>query len=199
MTEIITMTNHGKLSEWHLADPTTNSKGQKTCLLTCNQNPITFHLGTKLRTRFGASSFDKTVDLPRKSLDFDISNQQHQLDFLKSVDAWAIDYIFENQQRFNFKKSMSREAIREAYKPLTSCYGTTTSIKTKINVRGTRVCQCWDTHSSSIDLPQDGEWLENLYDVQVVFTQLYFMNGLFGLTVETTALRVHPIERVCPF
>ena len=64
------------LSKWLLADVTISSKGQKTCQLTNEHKPIAFHLGSRLRTRFGASSFDKNVESSRKNLDFDVTNDK---------------------------------------------------------------------------------------------------------------------------
>ena len=73
------------LSKWHLADVTTSSKGQKTCQLTNEHKPIAFHLGSRLRTRFGASSFDKNMESNRKNLDFDITNDKQICTMLKQI------------------------------------------------------------------------------------------------------------------
>jgi hypothetical protein len=192
----MTHPNSLDLSTWHLAEQTTSSKGQKSCLLSANHKPVSFHLGTNLRTRFGASAFDKTVDLPRKNLDFDITDQKELLEFLKKVDDWTVDHIFDDGVRL-FKKVMSKEAVKEHYKPLLNIYGDRASVKTKINIRGHRVCQCWDADRNANELPED--WLSNSYDVQVSLPQLYVMGNDFGWVLETTALRVHPIENDCPF
>ena len=81
------------LSKWHLADVTTSSKGQKTCQLTNDHKPIAFHLGSRLRTRFGASNFDKNLETSRTNLDFDITNDKQICAMLKQIDDWAIQYI----------------------------------------------------------------------------------------------------------
>ena len=76
----ITADTQLNLSKWHLADVTTSSEGQKTCQLTNDHKPhkpIAFHLGSRLRTRFGASNFDKQLESNRKTLDFDITNDKH--------------------------------------------------------------------------------------------------------------------------
>ena len=184
------------LSKWHLAEQTTSSKGQKSCQLSSDHTPVSFHLGTSLRTRFGASSFDKTLDSARKNLDFDITDQKELLEFLKKVDDWTVDHIFDNGVRL-FKKVMSKEAVKEHYKPLLNIYGDRASVQAKINIRGHRVCQCWDADRNANELPED--WLSNSYDVQVSLPQLYIMGNDFGWVLETTALRVHPIENECPF
>ena len=181
---------------WHLAEQTTSSKGQKSCLLTADHERVSFNLGANLRTRFGASSFDKSVDLPRKNLDFDITGQSDLREFLQMVDDWTVDYIFDHGARL-FKKVMSKDVVREHYRPLLSMYGDTASVRTKVNVRGHRVCQCWDKDRNATELPED--WLSNTYDVQVSLPQLYVMGNDFGWVMETTALRVCPIENECPF
>ena len=74
------------LSKWHLADVTTSSKCEKTCVLTNEHKPIAFHLGSRLRTRFGASSFDKNVESCRKNLDVDVTNDKQICAMLKQID-----------------------------------------------------------------------------------------------------------------
>ena len=77
MIKTMTMTvDKLNLSKWNLADVTTSSKGQKTSQLTNDHKPIVFHLGARLRTRFGASSFDKNVESSRNNLDFDVTSDK---------------------------------------------------------------------------------------------------------------------------
>ena len=184
------------VSKWHFAEVTTSSKGQKTCQLTNDHKPIAFHLGSRLRTRFGASSFDKNVETSRKNLDFDVTNDKQICAMLKQIDDWAISYIFDNAAKI-LKKVTSKDVIKENYKPLLTQYGDTTRVRTKINTAGHRVCSCWDEDKGTRDLPED--WLNADYDVQVSIPQLWIMGSSFGLTMETTNLLVHPIENECPF
>ena len=184
------------MSKWHFAEVTTSSKGQKTCQLTNDHKPIAFHLGSRLRTRFGASSFDKNVESSRKNLDFDVTNDKQICAMLKQMDDWAIQYIFDNAAKI-LKKVTSKDLIKENYKPLLTQYGDTIRVRTKINTAGHRVCSCWDEDKGTRDLPED--WLNADYDVQVSIPQLWIMGSSFGLTMETTNLLVHPIENECPF
>ena len=55
------------------------------------------------------------------------------------------------------KKPMSKEVIKEHYKPLLNSYGDRLSVKTKINTGGPRVCRCWDEDKNPRDLPEN--WL----------------------------------------
>ena len=194
----MTQNNLINLSSWFLAEPTSNSKGQKTCQLTSDHGPVIFHLGSHLKTRFGASSFDKSIDTARKNLDFDITLDANLIELLKLIDEWTIDYIYSNQSRL-CKAIMSREAVAANYKPLLTTYGSSTSVRTKINIRGSRTCLCWDANYLKTQLPEEGQWLNNIYDVQVSLPQLYMMNNNFGWTMECQALRVTPIEHTCPF
>ena len=116
------MTDQLNLTKWHLAEVTTSSKGQKTCQLTNDHKPIRFHLGSRLRTRFGASSFDKNVESNRKNLDFDLTHDKQICAMLKQIDDWAIQYIFDNGATI-LKKVMSKDVIKENYKPLLTSYG----------------------------------------------------------------------------
>ena len=184
------------LSKWHLADVTTSSKGQKTCQLTNDHKSIAFNLGSRLRTRFGASSFDKNVETSRKNLDFDITNDKQICAMLKQIDEWAIQYIFDNAAKI-LKKVMSKDVIKENYRPLLTSYGDTIRVKTKINTAGHRICSCWDEDRNHCELPED--WLNAEYDVQVAIPQLWIMGSSFGLTMESTSIMLHPIESECPF
>ena len=94
----------GAMETWHLSDQATSSKGQKSCQLTAPHQPVRFQLGTSLRTRFGASAFEK-VDLPRRNLDFDITDQEEVRSKLQEIDRWALDYITGNSERFAQKKN----------------------------------------------------------------------------------------------
>ena len=184
------------LSKWHLSEVTTSNRGQKTCVLTNDHKPITFHLGSRLKTRFGASCFDKNVETSRKNLDFDITNDKQICAMLKQIDDWAIQYIFDNSSKI-LKKVMSKDVIKENYKPLLTQYGDTTRVKTKINTAGHRAVQCWDEDKNHCDLPED--WIGAEYDVQVAIPQLWIMGSSFGLTMETTNLLIHPLQTECPF
>ena len=95
------------------------------------------------------------------------------------------------------KKVMSKDIIREDYKPLVSQYGDNVRVKTKVNTFGHRVCKCWNEDRQACDLPED--WLSNQYDVQVAIPHLWIMGSSFGLTMETTNLLVRPIQTDCPF
>ena len=87
------------MDNWHLAAQATSSKGQKSCQLTADHQPVRFQLGTSLRTRFGASCFEKGVDAPRRNLDFDITDQEEVQTKLQEIDRWALEYILGNSER----------------------------------------------------------------------------------------------------
>ena len=184
------------LENWHLAEVTTSSKGQKTCQLSNDHYSVSFNLGSNLKTRFGPSTFDKNVQTSRMSLDFDITNDKQIASMLKEIDDWAIEYLHTNSARI-MKKVMSKDIIRENYKPLVSKYGDNVRVKTKINTAGHRMVQCWDDEKNKCELPED--WLSNSYDVQVQIPHLWIMGSSFGLTMETTNVLVRPIQNDCPF
>ena len=192
----MTPTNLMDLSNWHLAEQTISSKGQKTCQLTADHKPVSFYLGSHLRTRFGASTYDRNVESCRKNLDFDITDDKQIRAMLQQIDEWTIEYIFAHGGKI-MKKVMVKDIIKENYKSLLSMYGDRVSVKTKINTAGIRACQFWDEYRKSCDLPND--WLSNTYDVKASLPQLWIMGSSFGWTRETTDLLVRPIRLECPF
>ena len=59
-------------------------------MLTADHQPVRFMLGEALRTRFGASTFEKKLDAVRRNPDFDIDDEV-ALGRLKEIDTWAMD------------------------------------------------------------------------------------------------------------
>ena len=103
-------TSHKTTALWDLSDPQTSSRGQKSCQLkTLDKEPVRFQLGESLRTRFGASTFDRT-DAPRRNIDFDLAELPDAAKQLKDIDDWAIAYITSNSERI-FKKKLSRDKV----------------------------------------------------------------------------------------
>ena len=186
------------MESWHLSDQTVSSKGQKSCQLTADHQPVKFQLGDGLRTRFGASTFDKNVDAVRRNLDFDLEEGE-ALERLKAIDSWALDYITANSERL-LKKKLSRAEVENGYTPLVRTYGSCSSVKTKINIRGPRAATYWDDKGQQIpECPAEGTWQDFAYTVQVAIPQLWIMQGTFGLLMESTALCLQAPAAVNPF
>ena len=186
------------MGTWHLSEQSVSSKGQKSCQLTADHQPVKFQLGDGLRTRFGASTFEKNVDAVRRNLDFDL-DEGETLEKLKEIDAWAIDYITQHSERL-LKKKLSRGEVENGYTPLVRTYGSCNSVKTKINIRGPRAATYWDDQGKQIhEPPAEGTWQDFAYTVQVALPQLWIMQGTFGLLLETTALCLQAPAAVNPF
>ena len=86
------------MDKWHLSEQAVSCKGQKSCQLTADHQLVRFQLGEGLRTRFGASNFDKNVNTVRRNLDFELDDEA-ALARLKEIDAWALEYITANNER----------------------------------------------------------------------------------------------------
>ena len=186
------------MESWHLSEQSVSSKGQKSCQLTADHHTVNFTLGDGLRTRFGASTFDRNLDAIRRNLDFDLS-EGDALECLRAIDAWALDYITEHSERL-LKKKLSRAEVENGYTPLVRTYGSCASAKTKINIRGPRAATYWlPTGEQMPDCPAEGTWQDYAYKVQVSIPQLWIMQGTFGLLLEATALCLSPPAAVNPF
>ena len=186
-------------STFHLADQAVSSKGQKACQLTANHQPVRFHLGSGLRTKFGATNFDKT-DTPRRNLDFDLSGNEDVLEKLRAVDSWAIQYIAAHSDRL-LKKTMTAAEVELRYQPLVKTYGTSAGVKTKINLRGSRAATFWNSANEQLPQPpEDSEWQDWSYDVFCTLPQLWIMNTDFGWVLETVAAKLQAhTPAPCPF
>ena len=186
------------MDSWHLSEQSVSTKGQKSCQLSADHQPVKFQLGDGLRTRFGASTFDKNVDAIRRNLDFDLGEGE-TLERLKAIDAWALDYITEHSERL-LKKKLSRADVTNGYTPLVRTYGSCSSVKTKINIRGPRAATYWDDKGQQVhEPPAEGTWQDFAYTVQCGLPQLWIMQGTFGLLLETTALCLQAPAAVNPF
>ena len=183
---------------WVLSDQAVSSKGTRSCQLTANSQPVRFILGESLRTKWGASTFDKNIDAPRRTLDFDIEDVA-LIARLRQIDAWAVDYIAEHSDRL-LKKTLSRVEVENGYSPLVRTYGSSASVRTKINVKGARVASFWNERGEQIfDPPAEGCWQDYAYAVHVVVPQLWIMQGTFGLLLETIAVQLSPPAAINPF
>ena len=185
------------MDKWYLSDQTVSSKGQKSCMLTAIHQPVKFQLGEALRTRFGASTFDKNLDAVRRNLDFDIDNEA-ALARLKEIDNWALEYITANSERL-LKKQLSRTEVENGYSPLVKTYGATNSCKTKLNIRGSRSATFWNEQGEQMEAPSEGTWQDFSYSAFVGVPQLWIMQGTFGLLLETQALQLRPPAASNPF
>ena len=186
------------MDKWYLSDQTVSSKGQKSCMLTADHQPVRFQLGEALRTRFGASTFDKNVDAVRRNLDFDVDDEV-ALATLKDIDTWALEYITTNSERL-LKKQLSRSEVENNYTPLVRVYGSSSSVKTKINIRGSRSATLWNEKGEQIlEPPAEGTWQDFAYTAYVAIPQLWIMQGTFGLLLETTALMLQAPAATNPF
>ena len=186
------------MERWHLSEQSISSKGQKSCQLTADHQPVKFQLGDGLRTRFGASSWDRNMETIRRNLDFDLGEGE-TLERLKAIDAWALDYITENSERL-LKKRLSKAEVENGYTKLVRTYGSSSSCKCKINIRGPRSCTYWDDKGQQIhEPPAEGTWQDFAYTVAVAIPQLWIMQGTFGLLLETTALCLQAPAAVNPF
>jgi hypothetical protein len=186
------------MDQWHLSEQAVSSKGQKSCVLTAEHQVVRFQLGEGLRTRFGASTFDKNVDAVRRSLDFDLDDAA-VLARLKEIDDWALEYLTTHSERL-LKKQLSRTEVENGYTPLVRAYGSNSSCKTKINIRGSRSATFWNEKGEQIlDPPADGTWQDFAYTAYVSIPQLWIMAGSFGLLLETTALLLSAPSAINPF
>ena len=105
----------------------------------------------------------------------------------------------ENSERLLKKKLSSAEVIN-GYTPLVRVYGSCSSVKTKINLRGSRAATYWDDQGKQIlEPPAEGGWQDFAYSVQVALPQLWIMAGSFGLLLEATALCLQAPAAVNPF
>ena len=151
-----------------------------------------------MRTRFGASAFDENVNAVRRNLDFDLEEGE-TLERLKAVDAWAIEYLTENSERL-LKKKLSRAEVENGYTPLVRVYGSCSSVKSKINLRGSRAATYWDEQGKQIlEPPAESTWQDFAYAAHVSVPQLWIMANTFGLLLETTALQLSAPAATNPF
>ena len=95
---------------------------------------------------------------------------------------------------------MSRAEVENGYTPLVRTYGSCSSVKTKINIRGPRAATYWDEKGAQIhEPPAEGTWTDYAYAAHVALPQLWIMQGTFGLLLEATALCLSPPAAVNPF
>ena len=79
-------------------------------------------------------------------------------------------------------------------------YGASCSVKTKLNIRGSRSATFWNENGEQIMEPRaENTWQDNAYTPYVAIPQLWIMQGTFGLLLETTALMLQAPAATNPF
>ena len=95
---------------------------------------------------------------------------------------------------------MTRAEVENGYTPLVRMYGASCSVKTKLNIRGSRRCTFWNENGEQIlEAPPEGTWQDNAYTPYVAIPQLWIMQGTFGLLLEATALMLQAPAATNPF
>ena len=90
--------------------------------------------------------------------------------------------------------------MENGYSPLVKVYGSNSSCKSKINLRGLRFATFWNEKGEQIlELPAEGTWQDFAYSVHCAIPQLWIMAGSFGLLLETTALMLSAPAATNPF
>ena len=138
------------------------------------------------------------MDSTRKNLDFDVTSDKQIQALLEEIDRRTVQHILDHGGKI-MQKIMSKEVIKERYKPLINSYGDRLSVKAKMNTSGHRVCRSWDEDKNPRDLPEN--WLSNVYDVRVSIPQLWIMGSDSGWTLECIDLELlaRPDDAECPF
>ena len=182
-----------------LHDPLVSSRGAKSCSLISDGSKYFFQLGEELQpssTPFGAGTFQDEV-ATRQTLEFRLQPEQDEQ--WLAFDAWAIDYIWENNERI-FKKVMTRAQIEDHYRsPCTRKDGYQPLLRTKINVAGRSIVRCWDEENELRALPED----LRLYELvpRIHLSHLWIMGRDFGFVLNVTDLKVlnGSTDAKCPF
>ena len=133
----------------------------------------------------------------RRNLDFEVD--ELVLAWLKEIDAWALEYLTTHSERL-LKKTLSRSEVENGYSPLVKTYGSNSSCKTKINIRGSRSATFWNERGEqTLEPPAEGTWQDFAYTAYVSIPQLWIMQGTFGLLLETNALKLQAPAATNPF
>ena len=132
-----------------------------------------------------------------RNLDFDLDDPV-VLARLKEIDAWALEYLTTHSERL-LKKTLSCSEVENGYNALVKTYGSNSSCKTKINIRGSRSATFWNERGEQIlEPPAEGTWQDFAYTAYVSIPQLWIMQGTFGLLLETTALMLSAPAAISP-
>jgi hypothetical protein len=182
-----------------LQDTQTNSRGAKSAtLISADTGKITFALGTQeggTSTPFGASCY-KDEESVRKTLDLRVD--EHEAQFFRQLDAWALEYITTHSERL-FKKALTKDQVAEHYRsPLTEKEGYQPLVRCKITTAGLSAARVWNTEKQRIGLPED---LRGCCLVAAVhLSHLWVMGRDFGWVINVTDLQILSEDaRECPF
>ena len=150
----------------------------------------TFTPSAFLRVPFEAGNFDRDPTAERMNLAIECDDELKA--FATAFDAWVVKYLAEHSERI-FKRRMSLEQVRGSYssclKPPPEGKDYPPTIKTKIDVSGTRAVRCWDeTTGEQTTAPK--QWRNTSIRPRLLFSHLWIMGAQCGAVVKVTDVQV---------
>jgi len=171
--------------------PEKSAKGAQIAYLSdTNGQSISFNLSTKhapLRAPFGASSYN---DDGAQRVNLDVTCPSEIETLFNEIDEHVVQLLSEHGATY-FKKTMSIDDVRRMFRA--SCTQNTKegylpTLRTKVNLSGSKVVRCWDMDTNAaVSLP---DWKGCQLVPRVRAKGIYFMASSLGLIVDTSDVLV---------
>jgi hypothetical protein len=147
-------------------------------------------------TPFNAGVYGDTPGVTRLNLELRAGSDAYQ-SFLNEVDEAVLKALSADTQTY-FKKKMTPEDVRAAFKPSSSVRGEhEATLRCKINTVGPGAVRCWTPEKVSRALPED--WRHCSITPIITARSCYFMSGGCGVTYEIADCIVDENSQECPF
>ena len=186
-------------ANWLLLPITCNARGNKTAGIVCDGEVIKVKFD-ETKAPFGAGLWNKQPDDIR--LNLGLACTERYLNFLDSVDEWAIDQLAQRSAEY-FKGPKTKDEIRAIFKPSATPHekqgiSYPSTMRCKINIAGTNCIKCWHPSKALRNRPDD--WRSCTLTPEVTIKGLYFMAGGVGVVYECqNIVVVEEGPEECPF
>ena len=118
---------------------------------------------------------------------------------IKNFELWIVEYLQLNSERL-LKRPLTLEQAKLGFSSclFVSDKGYNTTLKTKIDVAGTRKVICWDAEGKEMSaLPE--RWKDVMVRPRMHLSHLWVMGQQFGVVIQVTDVEVTAKAHTNPF
>ena len=179
----------------------TSARGATTARIkTASGNRVVYTPDCYLNVAFEPSLFDKSKVADARRLNLFLEHIDRSVEeAIKNFELWIVEYLQQNSERL-LKRSLTPAQAKLGFSSCLSVSdkGYSTTLKTKIDVAGTRKVVCWDAEGKEMSaLPE--RWKNVMVRPRLLLSHLWAMGQQFGVVIQVTDVEVAAKAHTNPF
>ena len=189
-------------SQLIVEDTFVSARGAKTARIkTTSGNRVVYTPDCYLNVAFEPSLFEKSkvADARRLNLFLELADRGVE-EAIRNFELWIVDYIQQNSERL-LKRTLSPAEAKLGFSSCLSVSdkGYNTTLKTKIDVAGTRKVICWDAEGKEMMSALPERWKDVTVRPRMHLSHLWVMGQQFGVVIQVTDVEVTAKAHANPF